>query len=89
MNRRNFIKFGGSSLLAMNMLSGKTISQPDTKSTVWELEGITQDNFKKLFESLGGIKSFIKNEITLSSVLIKPNISMPHLSNNEIGRAHV
>ncbi len=82
MNRRNFIKFGGSSLLAMNMLSGKTISQPDTKSTVWELEGITQDNFKKLFESLGGIKSFIKNEITLSSVLIKPNISMPHLSNN-------
>ncbi|MDP2365483.1 MAG: hypothetical protein Q8M94_17150, partial [Ignavibacteria bacterium] len=81
MNRRNFIKIGGSTLLAGKLLKDKAISQPATNSTVWEVEGITRDNFKKLFESLGGVKSFFKNEMPFSSVLIKPNISMPHLSN--------
>ena len=47
------------------------------KSTVWEIEPITEDKIKSLFEALGGIQNLIQKDLARSTVLIKPNICLP------------
>jgi uncharacterized protein (DUF362 family) len=50
------------------------------KATVWEIIGAPGDAVPKLFTSLGGIKSMIAGEVSKATVLIKPNLCLPHPS---------
>jgi len=78
MNRRDFIKFNAwaiaASLLPLNRLSA------ESGSTVWEVSGISSESIAALFNHLGGLKNFIKDDVAKSTILIKPNICLPHPS---------
>jgi len=80
MDRRNFIKLGSASILAAGLMQKQVMAQPKTASTVYEVNGITKENFALLFKSMGGIETFVKTPLSQATVLIKPNISMPHQS---------
>jgi uncharacterized protein (DUF362 family) len=47
-------------------------------STVWEITGISAESFAALFNRLGGLKEFINTDIAKATILIKPNICLPH-----------
>lgn len=77
MNRRDFIKFNAcvlaAGLLPLGGLAGET-----GNSTVWEITGTSTESFAALFNHLGGLKEFIKTDIAKATILIKPNICLPH-----------
>ncbi len=77
MNRRDFLKISASTAL-YNLLPFKLSFADTLMPTVWEAEGSPADTIKALFSALGGIENFIFKELTKATVLIKPNICLPH-----------
>jgi uncharacterized protein (DUF362 family) len=77
MNRRDFIKFNAC-LVAAGFLPLRKLSGETRNSTVWEISGTSTGSFEALFNRLGGLKKFIKTDIAKASILIKPNICLPH-----------
>ena len=77
MDRRQFLKTGAavaaSSVLPLNSLFGE-----ETKPVVWEIEGDPAAAIDKLFSSLGGLKKLIPGEVESATVLLKPNLCLPH-----------
>jgi uncharacterized protein (DUF362 family) len=78
MNRRDFIKLNAYAITASFLPLGRISAE--TGSTVWEVPGTSAESFAVLFNRLGGLNNFIKGEIEKATILIKPNICLPHPS---------
>ena len=81
MKRRNFIKTGFGAFLA-SLVAMPAFSISDKKSAVYVINGDPEKSVKKLFDTLGGIDNLIGRELSSSSVLIKPNLCLPHRDTN-------
>lgn len=81
MKRRNFIKSGFGAFL-VSLLNIRAFPLPDNKSVVYAIEGDPAMAVKKLFDTLGGIEKIIGRDLSLASVLIKPNLCLPHKDSN-------
>jgi uncharacterized protein (DUF362 family) len=77
MKRRRFLEIGAASLVSP-LLPQITYSSFQDKSSVWEVEGHPEKSIPALFESLGGLKTLIAGDVVQSTVLIKPNLCLPH-----------
>ncbi len=77
MDRREFIRTGtaavAASLLPLNLSSAEGAG-----SIVWEITGAPKPALDALFTELGGIKALLEAEPAKVSVLIKPNLCLPH-----------
>ena len=62
-----------SSLVPFNFAFGN-----QSNPLVWEIEGESGSAVQKLFEALGGLHSVLKKEPVKSTVLLKPNLCLPH-----------
>ncbi|MCP4634588.1 MAG: DUF362 domain-containing protein [candidate division Zixibacteria bacterium] len=78
MNRRAFIKSGASAILLNFLPFGRLLSETGNP-TVWEVSGLSLQSISALFDELGGLKELIEKDLSSSTVLIKPNICLPHL----------
>lgn len=81
MKRRNFIKSGIGTLLA-SFLPARIFSASGNISTVYEITGNPATAVKMLFTALGGVKNLISSDLSTASVLIKPNLCLPHQDSN-------
>lgn len=77
MNRRKFLK-RTSAVLASSLLPWSFVFGNQTDPRVWEIEGQPELAVPKLFEVLGGLKSFLPKDPAKSTVLLKPNLCLPH-----------
>jgi uncharacterized protein (DUF362 family) len=81
MKRRQFIRSGFGAFLASFLplrflpLSGKAV-------TVYEITGDPALAFSELFTAMGGIGNQIGNDLSKASVLVKPNLCLPHKDSN-------
>jgi uncharacterized protein (DUF362 family) len=77
MDRREFIKTGtvaaAASLLPLNLSFGET-----SKPVVWEIKGSPSAALDALMDELGGIDALLGVEPAKASVLVKPNLCLPH-----------
>lgn len=60
------------------MLPLDTLFGEEAKPVVWEIEGDPGAAVEKMFSSLGGLKKLIPGEVEGSTVLLKPNLCLPH-----------
>ena len=78
MNRREFLKISAattlSSFLPLHLSKAADTSIP----LVWEVEGSPNDGIRSIFSAMGGIETLISKELSKATVLIKPNICLPH-----------
>jgi uncharacterized protein (DUF362 family) len=81
MVRRDFIKTGAIAVGA-SFIPFQDIIAADEKTKVYEISGIPENTILKLFATLGGIKSLINKDISKATILIKPNICLPHKDTN-------
>jgi len=79
MNRRQFLKIS-SATMALNLLPLTHSRGQIIKSTVWEIQGSENETIKALFSDLGGLANLISKDVSQATVLIKPNICLPHSS---------
>jgi len=77
MKRRQFLEIGAATLVSP-LLPLKIHSSNQDKSPVWEAEGLPEKSIPALFEALGGLESMLTKEIVQSTILIKPNLCLPH-----------
>lgn len=77
MRRRNFIKSGTGALLA-SLFPFRLLPVSVKNSTVYEIAGDPVAAVKTLFTTLGGIKNLIRCDVSTASVLVKPNLCLPH-----------
>ncbi len=78
MDRRNFLKTGAA-LVGAGILSGRHLTAAGTKkSVVMEIEGPYYKAVNKIFAYHGGIVKLSGKAASSTTVLIKPNICMPH-----------
>ncbi|MBC8186305.1 DUF362 domain-containing protein [candidate division KSB1 bacterium] len=77
MNRRKFLKTS-SAVLASSLLPWNLVFGNQSNPLVWEIEGESGLAVPKLFETLGGLNSVLKKEPIKSTVLLKPNLCLPH-----------
>ena len=77
MNRRQFLKiFAGA--IALNFFPFNLLYPEIPGPVVWEAQGTGEDSINAIFTSLGGLKKFTGNDPSRASVLIKPNLCLPH-----------
>jgi len=81
MNRRNFIKFNAFAFFASLLPLNNLLADKDNP-IVWEVSGISTESFAALFNALGGLKKYIKSDISKATILIKPNICLPYPPEN-------
>ena len=77
MNRRSFLKIG-TAALASNLSPLRRALGEGSKPVVWEAEGAPADAMGALFSSLGGLEKLVEGDLSRATVLIKPNICLPH-----------
>ena len=77
MNRRKFIKTT-SAVLASSLVPWNFVFGNQTNPLVWEIEGEPGLAVPKLFEALGGLNSVLTKDPAISTVLLKPNLCLPH-----------
>jgi uncharacterized protein (DUF362 family) len=77
MKRRAFIKLSSLALLS-NTLVLDTHSKESQKALVWEISGNSGKSVKELFVALGGLKKIMTQDPARATVLIKPNLCLPH-----------
>ncbi len=77
MKRRHFLEIGSAACISSFLPTKILLSNP-IKSPVWEVEGQPAKSIPALFEAVGGLKSLITKDIAQSTVLIKPNLCLPH-----------
>lgn len=82
MKRRQFCKFSGLGLLGTLLPLGErhtlARSQERQLPIVWEVEGNTSAMIPALFKAIGGLAALTDKEISKITVLIKPNLCLPH-----------
>jgi uncharacterized protein (DUF362 family) len=79
MRRRDFIKTGAAAVAA-GLLPFRFSFADTPKSVVWEVIGSPDAALKALFARLGGLESLVESDAAKASVLIKPNLCLPHPS---------
>ena len=77
MKRRQFLEIGAATLISPT-LPVNIIATPQSKSQIWEVEGLPEKSVPALFEALGGLKTLFKKDFARSTVLIKPNLCLSH-----------
>jgi len=77
LDRRHFIRTGAAAVAA-TILPWELASGGQTGSVVWEIRGTPRDAVKALFRALGGLKSLVTEDPASLSVLVKPNLCLPH-----------
>jgi len=77
MNRREFLEISSFALLS-NLLTLNTIASNNSKVVVWEIAGNPRAAVRELFNALGGITKLTSQDPGRMSVLIKPNLCLPH-----------
>jgi uncharacterized protein (DUF362 family) len=77
MDRREFIKTGAAAVAA-GLLPLNLPAAGKAKSVVWEIGGPPAAALDALFMELGGIKSLLDAAPAKATVLIKPNLCLPH-----------
>jgi uncharacterized protein (DUF362 family) len=82
MKRRQFFKYAGSALVTKYLPLSSLFAQK-THPEVWELEGESDQIIKSLFSRCIDLKQLINKDLEESTVLIKPNLCLPH--RNEMG----
>jgi uncharacterized protein (DUF362 family) len=84
MNRRDFIKTSTAAALASGLLPldaafGDAPAETVLPgSVVWEAEGAPADTVPALFTSLGDLKEVLPEGLEGASVILKPNLCLPH-----------
>ena len=80
MKRRKFLKFStivfGSNLFPF--LKSKNGFSDEVKPIVWESVGTSEENINNIFSAIGGLKNLISKELSQATVLVKPNLCLPH-----------
>ena len=85
MNRRQFVQLAPAAVLAGSILQSDNLyPQINSKppSIVWESDEVSVNFFVELFKKAGGITKYLSGDIQKSTVLIKPNLCLPHLPKN-------
>ncbi|MDP6777153.1 MAG: DUF362 domain-containing protein [Candidatus Latescibacteria bacterium] len=77
MNRRDFLRIG-TGALASNLLSIGRVHGAPIEPSVFEVEGRTADAMAALFAAVGGVDSLVEKDLSRATVLIKPNLCLPH-----------
>jgi uncharacterized protein (DUF362 family) len=77
MKRRHFLKSGFGALLA-SFLPFRLLHESGNAVTVYEIAGEPVLAVSDLFLALGGIGKLIAGDLSKASVLIKPNLCLPH-----------
>lgn len=77
MDRRLFIKTGLAGVAA-GLLPWRLSSAANAPSVVWEIEAPPREAVKAIFSALGGVNSLLACEPARASVLVKPNLCLPH-----------
>jgi uncharacterized protein (DUF362 family) len=77
MRRRDFIKTG-TAAIAASLLPIRLSFAETPKSVVWEITGKPEAALESLFSALGGVKKIVNGNPSKASVLIKPNLCLPH-----------
>ncbi|MFH1313776.1 MAG: DUF362 domain-containing protein [Candidatus Eisenbacteria bacterium] len=78
MKRRRFLKAGGAAFAASLLPWSLSLGDDKPAAVVWEIEGAARDAVRSLFSSLGGIKKLLSGDPSKATVLIKPNLCLPH-----------
>ena len=79
MDRRDFLK-AGAAVAASSALPWTSLFGDEAKPVVWEIEGAPAACVEGLFSSLGGVEKLLPREVERASVLLKPNLCLPHPS---------
>jgi len=77
MDRREFIKTG-TAAIAASMLPLSLSSAGESRSVVWQITGPPKAALDALLGELGGVKGLLSTEPAKATVLIKPNLCLPH-----------
>ncbi|KAA3655671.1 MAG: DUF362 domain-containing protein [Calditrichaeota bacterium] len=77
MNRRKFVKTT-SAVLASTLVPWNFAFGSQNNPLVWEIEGSVGPTVQKLFEILGGLQTLLPKAPAKSTVLLKPNLCLPH-----------
>jgi uncharacterized protein (DUF362 family) len=75
--RRQFIKTTAFAA-SMSLIPFQNLFSNENKVKVYEIAGSAESAIKALFNQIGDIKTLINKDITKSTVLIKPNLCLPH-----------
>ncbi|OYT13308.1 MAG: hypothetical protein B6I19_05810 [Bacteroidetes bacterium 4572_114] len=81
MDRRKFIRVSSAALVASQApIAGylDATAPPPYTATVYEADGIGKDQVEALFAVFGGLETWIKTDFARATVLIKPNLCLPH-----------
>ena len=81
MKRRRFIQSGIGALLT-SFIPLRLFPREGPASTVYEITGDPSLSVRELFAALGGIRNLTGHEPHETSVLIKPNLCLPHKDGN-------
>jgi uncharacterized protein (DUF362 family) len=77
MKRREFLRTGAA-IAASSILPWGNLLAGEDRPVVWELEGDPVAAVEKLFSSVGGLKKLLPVEAEGATVLLKPNLCLPH-----------
>ena len=77
MNRRQFIQFSGWAALTP-FLPANIFSQSKTTPIVFETNGTEVAHIEAIFSALGGLGQMLTKSPERATVLIKPNLCLPH-----------
>ncbi len=77
MNRRQFLAIS-TSALAYHLLPPASGLAESTRSVVCEVEGTSAKAIQALFSSIGGLQKLTSVDPSIATILIKPNLSLPH-----------
>jgi uncharacterized protein (DUF362 family) len=81
MKRRYFIKSGVGAFLA-SFFPFQLLPAAGNAVTVYEITGDPALAVRDLFSVMGGIRNLIGDDLSKASVLIKPNLCLPHKDSN-------
>ena len=76
MKRREFLRTGAA-IAASSILPWGNLLAGEERPVVWEIEGDPAAAVEKLFSSIGGLKKLLP-EAEGATVLLKPNLCLPH-----------
>jgi uncharacterized protein (DUF362 family) len=77
MDRREFIKTG-TAAIAASLVPLHLSSADEARAVVWEMTGPTKAALDTLLAELGGLKTLIATEPAKATVIVKPNLCLPH-----------
>jgi len=77
MDRRLFTKISVLGLTGLFFPLSSLFAKNKKPAIVFEISGEQDKTIKRLFDELGGIRSLVKKDLSVSTVLIKPNLCLP------------